>query len=68
MAKRESVCHLVSECNKLAHKKYKKRHVNDWQGLYIWKLCELYHLESKEKWYEHHVLPEGAVENDKVNQ
>ena len=43
----ESVCHLVSECKKLAQKEYKRR--RDCVARIIhWKLCELHELERKE--------------------
>ena len=29
-----------------------------------WKLCEKYHLEKKDKWYEH--APDSVSENDEV--
>ena len=29
-----------------------------------WKLCEKYHLEQKDKWYEH--TPNSVSENDEV--
>ena len=61
--KGESVCHLVSECKKLAQKEYKKQHDN-LAKIVHWNLSELYQLERKEKLYEH--VPEGVVENDEV--
>ena len=58
----ESVNHVLSECNKLARKEYKRRH--DWFGTKIdWEICRKYRIEVKEKWYEH--KPEVVMENDK---
>lgn len=61
--KGESVCHLVSECKKLARKEYKRRHDNVARIIH-WKLYELHQLERKEKWYEHEL--DGVVENGEV--
>ena len=61
--KGESVCHLVSECKKLARKEYKRRHDNVARIIH-WKLCELHQLKRKEKWYEHEL--DGVVENGEV--
>ena len=61
--KGESVCHLVSECKKLARKEYKRRRDNVARIIH-WKLCELHQLERKEKWYEH--VEEGVLENGEV--
>ena len=59
----ESVQHLVSGCQKLAQKEYKRRHGNIAKKVH-WDLCEKNGLEHTEKWYEH--IPEGAVENEEV--
>ena len=46
---------MLSECSKLAQKKYKRRH--DWVGTKIhWEL-------GKQKWHEH--KPEVVMKNDK---
>ena len=60
----ESVQHIVSGCEKLAQKEYKRRHDNVAKKIH-WDLCKKHDLEHQEKWYDH--IPEGAVENDKSN-
>ena len=57
----ETVQHVVSGCEKLAQRKYKRRHEYVVKMLH-WKLCEKFGLESNERWYEHE--PESVVEND----
>ena len=59
----ESVQHIVSGCEKLAQKEYKRRHDNVAKKIH-WDLCKKHGLDHQEKWYDH--IPEGAVENDKV--
>ena len=59
----ESVQHIISECEKLAQKEYKKRHDNVAKKIH-WELCKKNGLEHKEKWYEHN--PEGVAENEGV--
>ena len=61
--KGESVQHLVSECEKLAQKEYKRQHGNLVKKVH-WDLFKKNGLEHTEKWYEH--VPEGAVENEEV--
>ena len=61
--KGESVSHIVCECKKLAQREYKQRHDNVAKVVH-WKLCEKYHLEKKDKWYEH--APDSVSENDEV--
>ena len=61
--KSESVQHLVSGCEKLAQKEYKRRHDNVAKKVH-WDLCKKNGLECTDKWYEH--VPEGAVENEEV--
>lgn len=61
--KGESVQHIISECEKLAQKEYKRRHDNVAKKIH-WELCKKNALEHKERWYEHN--PEGAVENESV--
>ena len=61
--KGESVQHLVSGCEKLAQKEYKRRHNNVAKKVH-WDLCKKNGLEHTEKWQEH--VPEGAVENKEV--
>ena len=59
----ESVQHIISECEKLAQKEYKRRHDNVAKKIH-WELCKKNGLEHKEKWYEHN--PEGVAENEGV--
>ena len=59
----ESVQHIVSGCEKLAQKEYKRRHNNVVKKIH-WDLCKKHGLDHQEKWYDH--IPEGAVENGKV--
>ena len=59
--KSETISHIVSECEKLAQKKYKRRH-NNVARINLWKLCGKYNLKKSEKWYEYD--PEGVVENE----
>ena len=61
--KSETISHIVSECEKLAQKDYKRRHGNNARIVH-WKLCRKYNLKRSEKWYEH--ASEGAVENEEV--
>ena len=61
--KSEIISHIVSECEKLAQKEYKRRHDNVARIVH-WKLCGKYNLKRSEKWYEH--APEGVVENEEV--
>ena len=61
--KSEIISHIVSECEKLAQKEYKRRHDNVARIVH-WKLCEKYNLKRSEKWYEH--APEDVVENEEV--
>ena len=50
--KSETISHIVSECEKLAQKEYKRRHDNVARIVH-WKLCGKYNLKRSEKWYEH---------------
>ena len=59
----ESVQHIISECEKLAQKEYKRRHDNVAKRLH-WELCKKHALECKERWYDHN--PDGTVENNDV--
>ena len=61
--KSETVSHIVSECEKLAQKEYKRRNDNVVRIVH-WKFCGKYNLKRSEKWYEH--APEGVVENEEV--
>ena len=60
--KSETISHIVSECEKLAHKEYKRGH--NVARIVHWKFCGKYNLKRSEKWYEH--APEGAVENEEI--
>ena len=59
----ESVNHILCKCKKLAQREYKQRHENI-AKVVRWKLCEKYHLEKKDKWYEH--VPDSVSKNDEV--
>ena len=48
--------HLVSGCEKLAQKKYKRQHDIVAKKVH-WDLCNKNGLKHMEKWYEH--VPEG---------
>ena len=61
--KSETISHIVSECEQLAQKEYKRRH-NNVARIVHWKLCGKYNLKISEKWYEH--APEGFVKNKEV--
>ena len=61
--KGESVQHVISGCEKLAQKEYKRRHDNVAKKVH-WDICKKNGLEHSEKWYEH--APEGAVENEEI--
>ena len=50
--KSETISHIVSECEKLAQKEYKRRHDNVARIVH-WKLCEQYNLKRSEKCNEH---------------
>ena len=61
--KGESVQRLLSGCEKLAQKEYKRRHDSIAKKVH-WDLCKESGLEHTKKWYEH--VPEGAIENEEV--
>ena len=61
--KNETISHIVSKCEKLAQKQYKRRHDNV-SKIVHWKLWGKYNLKRSEKWYEH--APESVVENEEV--
>ena len=62
--KSEAISHIVSECEKLAQKDYKRRHDNV-ARIVQWNLRGKYNLKKSEKWYEH--APEVVTENGEVN-
>ena len=43
----EKISHIVSECSKLAQRKYKRRHGNVARMVY-WRLCEKFNFEKSE--------------------
>ena len=61
--KGENVQHLVSGCEKIDQREYKKRDDNVAKKVY-WDLCQKSGLENMETWYKH--IPKGAVENEEV--
>ena len=61
--KSETISHIVSECEKLAQKEYKRRHDNVARIVH-WKMCGKCNLKRSKKWYEH--APEGVAENEIV--
>ena len=62
--KKVKVCNtIISGCEKLADKEYKRRHNNVAKNVHR-DICKKNELEHSEKWYEH--APEGAVENQEI--
>ena len=59
----ETVCHITSQCPKLAQKEYKRRHDRVARSLH-WNLCKQNTIECCSKWYEHQ--PERVIENEQV--
>ena len=41
-----------------------RRFEGQYRSIVHWKLCEKFHLDRSDKWYEH--SPEGSVENENV--
>ena len=57
----ETINHIISECSKLAQKKYKTRH--DWMGKVIhWEMCKKFKFDHANKLYMHNLKP--VLEND----
>ena len=56
----ETVSHIVSGCEKLAQKEYKRRHDKVALALH-WDLCRKHGFQCASKWYEH--VPEGVLES-----
>ena len=57
----ETINHIISECSKLAQKKYKARH--DCVGKVIhWEMCRKFKFDHTNKWYRHSPVP--VLEND----
>ena len=61
--KSETISHIVSDCEKLARKEYKRRHDNV-ARIVRWESCGKYNLKRSEKWHEN--VPEGIVECEEV--
>lgn len=60
----ESMYHnMISECKKLAQKKYKRRH-NEVARFIHWELCGKYGIPRIVKWHEHQ--PEGVLKSGEV--
>jgi hypothetical protein len=59
----ETVNHIVSACQTLAQREYKRRHDKVCANLH-WNLCRKFGIEVTEKWYQHQ--PEAVVENEQV--
>ena len=57
----ESIDHIVSGCNKLAQKEYKRRHDNLGKIVH-WKLARKCNFDAVGKWYEQE--PESVFENE----
>ena len=54
----ETINHIISECSKLAQRKYKVRH--DCVGKVIhWEMCKKFKFDHTNKWYMHN--PENAT-------
>ena len=52
----ETINHIISECSKLAQKKYKARH--DWIGKVIhWEMCRKFQFDHTNKWYMYNPAP-----------
>ena len=58
--KNETISHIVSKCEKLVQKEYRRGHDNV-ARIVQWKLCGKYNLKRSEKWYKY--APEEVVEN-----
>ena len=57
----ETINYIISECSKLAQKKYKARH--DWFGKVIhWEMCRKFQFGHTNKWYMYNPAP--VLEND----
>ena len=57
----ETINHIISECSKLAQKRYKARH--DWVGKVIhWEMCKKFKFDHANKWFMHNPVP--VLEND----
>ena len=54
----------VSVTEKLAQRELYKQRYDNIAKVVRWKLCEKYHLEKKDKWYEH--VPDSVSKNSEV--
>ena len=59
----ETVCHITSQCPKLAQKEYKRRHDCVARSLH-WNLCKQNAIECCSKWYEQQ--PDSVIETEQV--
>ena len=57
----EMINHIISECSKLAQKKYTTRY--NWVGkVFQWEMCQKFKFDYTNKWYMHNTAP--VLEND----
>ena len=59
----ESVQHIVSGCDKLAQKDYKRRY-NNVAKKFHWDLCKRHDIVRQDKWHDH--IPDSVAENASV--
>ena len=57
----ETVCHIASECGKLAQKKYKRKYNSVGRYVY-WQFCEKLGFNRAKLWYKHE--PGSVIENE----
>ena len=62
--RKETVTHIVSACEVIANKEYKRRHDKVCLNLH-WQLCKKNGFPVADRWYNHET--EQAMENDEVN-
>ena len=56
----ETISHVVSECDILAQRKYKRRHDSGRRYVH-WQFCKKLVFNKERLWYEHE--PESVIEN-----
>ena len=56
----ETISHVVSECDNLAQREYKRRHDSGRRYVH-WQFCEKLVFNKERLWYEYE--PESVVEN-----
>ena len=61
--KAETVEHVVSGCEKMAQKEYKRRH-DKLATMVHWQLCNQHKIKTVDQWYKH--KPEDVTENEEV--